>query len=376
MQKIPFMNLKAQYEKIKPEIQLAINNVLDSANFIMGPEVGQFEEEFASFCKAKYCSGVGNGTDALMLALRALGVSADDRVITAPNTFIATTEAVTLVGGKVEFVDVDPATLLIDVNLLETKVKNLRARNIPIKAIIAVHLYGQPCDMEAINQIAAKYELKVIEDAAQAHGAEFAGKRVGSLGDVACFSFYPGKNLGAYGDAGAVVTNDAELASKISMLRNHGRLKKYEHDVEGVNSRLDTIHAAVLSVKLKYLEGWTEQRIINAAYYKEKLQQLTALTLPVSNDKVRHVFHLYVVRVNNRDKLQVKLSEAGIATGIHYPIPLHLQPAYQYLNYSVGAFPVSEKASEQILSLPMDAEITHAQIDYVCEAMHKCISSC
>ncbi len=226
MQKIPFMNLKSQYEKIKPEIQKAVNAVLDSGNFILGEEVEEFEKEYASFCQSKYCRGVANGTDALTIALKAIGVKTGDLVVTVPNTFIATTEAISLVSGKIEFVDIDPKTHLIDPNKLEEKIKILRAANCPVKAIIAVHLYGQPCDMDSIRQIAQKYDVSIVEDAAQAHGAEYRGKRTGALGDVACFSFYPGKNLGAYGDAGAIVTNSLSTSEKVLMLRNHGRKKK------------------------------------------------------------------------------------------------------------------------------------------------------
>lgn len=373
MQPIPFMNLISQYDKIKGEIREALDGVLDSANFIMGPDVASFEKEFSDFCGARFCSGVGNGTDALVIALKALGIRADDRVITVPNTFIATTEAISLAGGRPEFVEVDPKTLLMDPDRLEQKIKALLAKNIPVKAVICVHLYGQPCDMESITSIARKYGLKVVEDAAQAHGAEFNGKKVGVLGDVACFSFYPGKNLGAYGDAGAVVTNDPQLAEQVSMLRNHGRLNKYEHEIEGVNSRLDTLQAAVLRVKLRYLEEWTRARIENAAIYGRELAGVEGLTLPFVHQGARHVFHLYVVRVKQRDRVQQLLKEAGIATGVHYPIPLHLQPAYRHLGWEAGAFPESEKAAHEILSLPMDAEITQDQIRQVCDFLRRSI---
>jgi dTDP-4-amino-4,6-dideoxygalactose transaminase len=374
MQKIPFMNLAAQYEKINPEIQQAINNVLESTKFIMGPDVGLFEREYAAFCRAQYCIGVGNGTDALTLALRALGVTEGDRVITVPNTFIATTEAITLAGGNVEFVDINPNTFLIDPNKLETRVKYLRKKNIPLKAVIAVHLYGQSCDMDSINDIAKRYDLNVIEDAAQAHGSEYKGSSVGALSNAACFSFYPGKNLGAYGDAGAIVTNDQKVAEKVAMLRNHGRTKKYEHDMEGLNSRLDTLQAAILRVKLKYLESWTAQRIDNASYYTNKLtENMPYVTVPKVTKMNKHVFHLYVIRHNNRDKLTKYLSEVGISTGIHYPLPLHLQPAYKHLGYKTGDFPISEQACKEIISLPIDAEISFSQIDYVCQAINSSI---
>jgi len=369
MQKIPFMNLPAQYAKIKPEIQKAINGVLDSAGFIMGPEVQLFEQEFASFCQAGYCVGVSNGTDALILALEAVGIGPGDLVVTVPNTFIATTEAITRLGAKPVFVDIDPDTLLIDPKLLEAKIKELKGNNSPVKAVIAVHLYGQPCPMDDINQIADRYGLRVIEDAAQAHGAEFRGQRVGTLADAACFSFYPGKNLGAYGDAGAVVTNNQQVARRIAMLRNHGRTQKYEHLMEGYNCRLDTIQAAILRVKLKYLAQWTEKRIINARHYAESLAGLSSIKLPHVAEGVKHVYHLYVVRVKQREALQNYLKEAGISTGVHYPIPLHLQPTYKYLSYRPGDFPFTEQAGREILSLPMDAETSQYQIDYIGEVI-------
>lgn len=374
MQKIPFMNLTAQYEKIRPEIQRTINAVLDSGNFILGREVEQFEKEYASFCQAKYCRGVANGTDALTIALKAIGVRTGDRVITVPNTFIATTEAITLAGGNIEFVDIDPKTYLIDPNKLEDKVKALRSENQPVKAVIVVHLYGHPCDMDAIRAIAKKYELFIIEDAAQAHGAEYRGNKTGTLGDIACFSFYPGKNLGAYGDAGAIVTNNRTLDEKVSMLRNHGRIKKYEHEMEGYNSRLDALQAAVLRVKLKYLGAWTEERIKRARYYEERLKNSPSIMLPVTAQFAKHVFHLYVVRLKGRSHMQQLLQDSGVSTGVHYPIPLHLQPAYRRLGYRPGAFPQAEQACSEILSLPMDAEITLGQIDYVCENVVKCVS--
>ncbi len=374
MQKIPFMNLKSQYEKIKPEIQKAVNAVLDSGNFILGEEVEEFEKEYASFCQSKYCRGVANGTDALTIALKAIGVKTGDLVVTVPNTFIATTEAISLVSGKIEFVDIDPKTHLIDPNKLEEKIKILRAANCPVKAIIAVHLYGQPCDMDSIRQIAQKYDVSIVEDAAQAHGAEYRGKRTGALGDVACFSFYPGKNLGAYGDAGAIVTNSLSTSEKVLMLRNHGRKKKYEHEMEGYNSRLDSLQAAILRVKLRHLDAWTEERIKRARYYEERLKNAPSIVLPDTSPVAKHVFHLYVVRVKDRSSVQRALQDAGIGTGVHYPVPLHLQHAYRYLGHLTGAFPEAERSCSEILSLPLDAEITFDQIDYVCETLLKCIS--
>ncbi len=368
MRNIPLVDLLAQYEYIKAEIQERIKDVLDTASFIMGPDVKLFEQEFAAYCKSPHCLTVANGTDALLLALKAIGICPGDYVITVVNTFIASSECITNVGAHPVFIDIDPKTYLINPEKLEAKVKELLNKKLPVKAVIAVHLYGQPCDMDAIISIAGKYNLAVVEDSAQAHGAFYKGRPVGSFGDIACFSFYPGKNLGAYGDAGAVVTTNASVAERIGMLRNHGRkgADKYEHAAEGYNSRLDTIQAAVLRVKLKHLEKWTEQRIANAALYYELLQDYPAVVLPFVSENVRHVYHLYVVRVPNRDKVMKKLTTNGIACGIHYPIPLHLQPAYRYLGHKPGDFPASEVISSEILSLPMYPELTASQIEYIC----------
>ena len=354
---IPFVDLKAQYDSIKDEIDNAIQNVLNTTSFIMGEELKKFEEEFAWFCDVKYAIGVANGSDALILALRACGIGEGDEVITVPHTFISTAEAISNVGGKVVFVDIDPKTYTIDVAKIEEKI------NEKTKAIIPVHLYGQPANMDPIMELAKKYDLKVIEDAAQAHGAEYKGKKVGSIGDVGCFSFYPGKNLGAYGDAGIVVTNNEEIAEKIKLLRNHGRItKKYEHDIEGYSSRLDNLQAAILRVKLRHLNKWNESRRENAKKYSELLSNIDGIITPYEADYTKHVYHLYVIRTERRDKLREELKSKGIATGIHYPIPLHLQPAYKYLGYKRGDFPITEKASKEIISLPMFAELSEDQI--------------
>ena len=366
---IPFVDLKAQYDSIKEEIDEAIQNVLNNTSFIMGEELKKFEEEFARFCDVKYAIGVADGSDALILALRACGISEEDEVITVPHTFIATTEAISNVGGKIVFVDIDPKTYTIDVSKIEEKITE------KAKAIIPVHLYGQPADMGPIIRLAEKYNLKVIEDAAQAHGAEYKGKKVGSLGDAGCFSFYPGKNLGAYGDAGMVVTNNEEIAEKIKLLRNHGRItKKYEHEIEGYSSRLDNLQAAILRVKLRYLNKWNESRRKNAKRYNELLNNVSGIITPYEADYVKHVYHLYVIRVvrEGRDRLREELKSKGIATGIHYPIPLHLQPAYKYLSYKEGDFPVTEKASKAILSLPMFAELTEDQIRIISKFIKDC----
>ena len=357
---IPLVDLKAQYDSIKNEIDEAIQNVLNNTSFIMGEELKKFEEEFSKFCDVKYAIGVANGSDALILALRACGIGEGDEVITVPHTFISTTEAITHVGGKIIFVDIDSKTYTIDVSKIEEKI------NDRTKAIIPVHLYGQPADMDPIIRIAKKYNLKIIEDAAQAHGAEYKGKKVGSIGDVACFSFYPGKNLGAYGDAGMVVTNNEEIAEKIKLLRNHGRIiKKYEHEVEGYSSRLDNLQAAILMVKLRYLNKWNDMRRRNAKKYNELLNNIGEIIIPYEADYAKHVYHLYVIRTEGRDKLREELKQKGVATGIHYPIPLHLQPAYSYLGYNKGDFPISEECSQKILSLPMYAELSKEDINKI-----------
>ena len=361
---IPFVDLKAQYNSIKDEIDEVIQRVLDTTSFIMGEELIKFEEEFASFCNVKYTIGVANGSDALILALIACGIGEGDEVITAPHTFIATTEAITYVGGKAIFVDIDPKTYTIDVSKIEEKI------NLKTKAIIPVHLYGQSADLDPIVELAKKYSLKIIEDAAQAHGARYKDKKVGSIGDVGCFSFYPGKNLGAYGDAGMVTTNNEEIAKKLKLLRNHGRItKKYEHEIEGYSSRLDNLQAAILRVKLKYLNKWNEIRRKNAKKYNELLSNINGVITPYEADYAKHVYHLYVIRTENRDKLREGLKSKGIATGIHYPIPLHLQVAYNYLGYKRGDFPVTEDCSQKILSLPMFAELSDEQILKIVETI-------
>jgi len=357
---IPFVDLKVQYDSIKDEINEVIQNVLDNTSFIMGEELKKFEVEFARFCDVKYAVGVANGSDALILALRACGIGKGDEVITVPHTFIATTEAITHVGGKIIFVDIDHKTYTIDVSKIEEKI------NKRTKTIIPVHLYGQPADMDPIMRLAKEYNLKVIEDAAQAHGAEYKEKKVGSIGDVACFSFYPGKNLGAYGDAGMITTNSEEIAKKVKLLRNHGRItKKYEHQIEGYSSRLDNLQAAILRVKLKYLNKWNDLRRRNAKKYNELLSNIDGIIIPYEADYAKHVYHLYVIKTESRDILREELKSNDIATGIHYPIPLHLQPAYKYLGYKEGDFQITEKASQEILSLPMFAELSDKQIDEI-----------
>jgi dTDP-4-amino-4,6-dideoxygalactose transaminase len=357
---IPFVDLKSQYESIKGEIDRAVSTVISQTAFIGGPHLKNFEEAFARFCNVNHCIGVGNGTDAIFIALRSLGIGKDDEVITAANSFIATSEAITVAGAKAVFVDINPRTYNIDVRKIEEKIT---ART---KAIIPVHLYGQPADMDPILKIAKKYNLKVVEDAAQAHGATYKGHQIGAIGDMACFSFYPGKNLGAYGDGGAIVTNNDESALKARMIANHGRVDKYDHEIEGVNSRLDGLQAAILEVKLKHLPKWTEMRRKNAYCYNKYLTG-TGLITPVEIENVIAVYHLYVVRVKKelRQKLQAHLQSKGISTGIHYPIALPNLKAYAYLNHTKNDFPEASRASQEIVSLPIFPELAESQIKHI-----------
>jgi len=363
--RIPLLDLKAQYQSIKPEIQRAINKVLDSTQFILGENVKKFEEEFARFCGTKYAIGVGNGTDALYLALRACGISGGDEVIVPVNTFIATAEAITLNGAKPVFTDINPSTCNIDVNKIEKVISK------KTKAIIPVHLFGQPAEMAAILKVAKKYNLQVIEDCAQAHGAEYKGKKVGSIGNVGCFSFFPGKNLGAYGDAGMVVTNNKKLAEKVLMLRNHGRLEKYKHEMEGINSRLDELQATILRVKLKYLAKWNRQRQKKAKIYDRLFKKVKGVITPGITKNAQSVYYFYIIRIKDRKNIQKRLKEKGISTGIHYPIPLHLQPAYKYLGYKKSDFPEAEKSAKEILSLPIYPELTFNQVKYIVNVIKK-----
>jgi dTDP-4-amino-4,6-dideoxygalactose transaminase len=369
---IPLVDLKAQYESIKSEIDEAVSEVISKSAFIGGPFVEFFEKAFASFCNVKHCVGVGNGTDALFIALKTLGVGQGDEVIVPANSFIATSEAVTMTGAKVAFVDIDPKTYNMDPNRLEDylKFRNPQSaiRSERPKVVIPVHLYGQPADMDPILGIARKYDLKVVEDAAQAHGAEYKERPIGSIGDMACFSFYPGKNLGAYGDGGAIVTSSDELALRARMFANHGRIEKYDHEIEGVNSRLDGLQAAILGVKLAHLPEWVEKRRRNAYLYNVLLRG-TQLVAPVEMGDVKAVYHLYVVRTKKelRAKLQDYLKAEGISTGIHYPIALPNLRAYTYLKHSEGDFPEATQASQEILSLPMYAELEGAQAELVSE---------
>ncbi len=361
-QQVPFVDLSAQYNVISEEINAAIAQVLRQNDFILGKAVGQFEEEFASYCEARYAVGVDSGTSALELALRVFGIGPGDEVITTANTFIATTLAISYTGATPVLVDADPKTYNMDVACLE---EALTERT---KAVIPVHLYGQPADMGPILGVARKHSLIVIEDACQAHGARYKGKRVGTLGDAAAFSFYPGKNLGAYGDGGAVVTNDEHVADSLKMLRNYGSREKYVHDVKGFNRRLDTLQAAVLRVKLKYLDQWNAARREHAREYERRLAGSNIIT-PKAADYAEPNWHLYVILAQQRDALKRELAQQGIATGIHYPIPIHLQAAYPELGYPPGKFPVAERAAREGLSLPMYAELTLEQIEKVISAV-------
>ncbi len=361
---VPFVDLKAQYRTIESEVKAAIEEVLGATNFILGESVAQFEAEFAKFCDAKYAVGVASGTDALHLALKALGIKEGDEVITAANTFVATTLAISYCGAKPVLVDVDPKDYNIDVLKIEEKISE------KTKAILPVHLYGRVANIDEIISLAKKHNLKIIEDAAQAHGAIYKDKKAGSFGICGCFSFYPGKNLGAYGDAGAVVTSDKEIYEKLRMLRNYGSPRKYYHDIIGYNSRLDTIQAAILRVKLKYLNKWSKARINNAKIYNQKLEGVGDLKLP-SIEGQRLVFHLYVIRSKKRDLLLNYLRENGISCGIHYPVPIYALGAYKDLGFTREDFPVTEGVSKEILSLPMYPELKEAQIDEVASAIKK-----
>ncbi|MGZ4977044.1 MAG: DegT/DnrJ/EryC1/StrS family aminotransferase [Methylobacter sp.] len=359
---IPFVDLKAQYSGIKDEVNNAIQGVLESCQFTLGSEVAAFEEEFAGYCQAQYGIGVNTGTSALHLALLAAGIGPGDEVITVPFTFVATVAAIYYTGATPVFVDINPRTFTIDVKAIESAITERT------KAIMPVHLYGHPADMDPILDIAKRHSLVVIEDAAQAHGAEYKGKRVGSLGDMGCFSFYPGKNLGAYGEGGMVVTNNAEYTRTIRMLRDWGAEQKYNHVLKGYNFRMEGMQGSVLRVKLRHLETWTEARRKAAAHYDVLLSDSDVLT-PEAMSYARHVYHIYAIRTQQRSEWQQALQAKGIQTGIHYPIPVHLLPAYADLGYSKGDFPHSELAANEVLSLPMFAELSLVQCKEVCEAV-------
>ena len=357
--KVPFLDLKAQYQSIKDEIAIELQKVLDNTAFAGGPFVSQFEKEFATFCQTKFATGLGSGTAALWTAIQGFGIGKGDEVITTPNTFIATAEAISFSGAKPVFVDIDEQTNNMNPQLLEDAITPRT------KAIIPVHLYGQMADMDPIMKIAKANGLFVIEDACQAHGAEYNGKIAGSIGDAGCFSFYPGKNLGAYGEAGAVVTNNAQLTENMRMFRDHGQEKKYYHSIIGWNARMDGFQGAVLSVKLKYLNKWNDSRRKNAQLYNELLANVERVITPTEADYAKHVYHIYTIRTENRDTFMTALAENDVFCGIHYPVPLHLQNAYHSLGYKKGDFPVAEKCCGQLISLPMFPELTSEQIKHV-----------
>jgi dTDP-4-amino-4,6-dideoxygalactose transaminase len=359
---IPFVDLKAQYASIKGEVNAAIQGVLDSGQFVLGSEVAAFEEEFAAYSQAKYGIGVNTGTSALHLALLAANIGPGDEVITVPFTFVASVSAIYYTGATPVLVDIDPRTFTIDPAAIEAAITERT------KAILPVHLYGQTADMDPILAIAERHGLIVIEDAAQAHGAEYKGRRAGSMGDMGCFSFYPGKNLGAYGEGGMVVTNSAAYTRTIRMLRDWGAEKKYQHVLKGYNYRLEGLQGAVLRVKLRHLEAWTEARRRAAARY-DRLLSGSGVRTPEAMAYARHVYHVYAIRTGQRQEWQDALGARGIQSNIHYPIPVHLLPAFADLGYKAGQFPHSERAANEVLSLPMFAELSEAQSEEVCRAL-------
>jgi dTDP-4-amino-4,6-dideoxygalactose transaminase len=365
--KVPFLDLTAHHAAMIDEFDGAIREVIESSAFAGGPFVEKFEEEFAAYCGSNYAVGVSNGTDALWLTLLALGIGEGDEVITVPNTFIATAEAITYCKARPVFVDVDETTFTMDPAELK---KSLTART---KAIIPVHLFGQTADMNPILEFARAHGLFVIEDAAQAHGAEYKGRKAGTMGDAGCFSFYPGKNLGAFGEAGAVVTNDAELRQKIQNLRDHGQTRKYYHTLMGWNCRMDGIQAAVLSIKLRYLEEANRLRREHALQYNQAFAGIDAIATPFEANYARHVYHVYAIRVQERDNVWRSLQGKGIGCAVHYPVPIHLQEACRNLGYTPGAFPVAENLAEEFLSLPMFPELTEEQIEYVVRCVSEAV---
>ncbi len=375
---IPFLNLKPQHKMLKEQIMDIVSEAIDNTAFVGGKNVSGFEEDFAQFCETKHAVAVNSGTDALRFALLAAGLQPGEEVITTPNTFIATTEAITQAGGKVVFVDIDEKTDNIDVEKLAAEAEKRAKSSDRLKGIVPVHLYGQMADMNPILEIAEKYGLFVIEDACQAHGAVYQkngkSRKAGSMGLAGAFSFYPGKNLGSCGEGGAVATNDEELAQKIKMYRDHGQSKKYYHEFEGFNGRMHAIQAGILRLKLKHLPEWNDRRRENAAYYSELLKNVNGVVFPQEPVWSKGVYHLYVIKLENRDEVQKKLAENGISTGLHYPIPLHLQNAYKHLGYKKGDFPITEKHAERLLSLPMFPELKKEEIEYVVSTLDKIIN--
>jgi dTDP-4-amino-4,6-dideoxygalactose transaminase len=387
--KIPFLDLVTPHVELKNELMQVVSSAIDTAGFIGGPMVKKFEDEFAQFCSVKHCIAVNSGTDALRFSYIAGGIKPNDEVITVPNTFIATSESISQAGGHPVFVDIDEKTYNLDPNklreYLEThcikeagsgKTVNKESKR-SVTAVVPVHLYGQPADMDAILEIAQEWNLMVFEDACQAHAAEYFSKkqnkwlRTGSIGKAAAFSFYPGKNLGALGEGGAITTNDDEIARICRQLRDHGQAQKYYHDIEGYNGRLDAIQCGFLSIKLKLLPQWTNARRSHAKLYNELLKSVKDVTTPYEPEWSKAVYHLYIIRVRNREAVQKRLAEKGINTALHYPVPLHLQKAYSHLNHKKGDFPTTEKVAEEILSLPMFPGLTEEQIEQVAKALRE-----
>ena len=364
--KVPLLELVRQYRELQGEIDPAVKAVLEKGVFILGENVAKFEEEAAAYCGTKYVVGVANGTDALELAVKCFGIGDGDEVITTPFTFIATTEAICLNGAKPVFVDIEPDTFNIDADRIE---KAITPRT---KAIIPVHLFGQACDMVAVMGISEKHGIKIIEDCAQAIGAEFRSKKVGGFGDIGCFSFFPSKNLGCFGDGGMVTTDSKALADRVKMLRAHGQAGRYRHETEGRNSRLDEIQAAILRVKLRHLDAWNDSRRNNAGIYDklfENLSRAGKLTVPVEKKDRKHVYNIYNIKIKERDKLRESLTAKDVATAVYYPIPLHLQPVYSGLGWKKGDFPVSEKACEEVLALPVFPELNEEEAGFVAQAV-------
>jgi dTDP-4-amino-4,6-dideoxygalactose transaminase len=366
--RVPYLDLKAQYRAIKPEIDAAVGRVLESCQFVLGPEVSDFEKAFATYCGGSECVALNSGTSALHLALLAAGVGPGDEVVTTPFTFVASVAAILYAGARPILVDIDPRSFTLDPSKIEASITSRT------KVLLPVHLYGQPADMDPIMDIARRHNLIVIEDAAQAHGAQYKGRPAGSIGHMACFSFYPGKNLGAYGEGGAVTTNNSEYARMIRMLRDWGQDRKYHHLLRGYNYRMEGLQGAVLNVKLRHLEQWTGARRSIVQHYNRLLSDCE-LELPIEKPWARHVYHVYTVRSKERDRLQKALADEGIQTGIHYPVPVHLQPAYADLDYEPGSFPEAEAAAKQVLSLPLYPELSLQAVSQVTDAVKKVVGN-